>query len=118
MDGSGKSVEECMRRLSRVVCGDMDVLNPDEIKAMAEYIYSEQVSRISEALLEVSERNNISKVVTTGLGMDILGARVFELSSLEYIGMDKLLNKKDCVVAPAVGTAILMEQFIINNKIN
>jgi probable H4MPT-linked C1 transfer pathway protein len=32
MDGSGKSIEECMRRLSRVVCGDMDVLNPDEIK--------------------------------------------------------------------------------------
>ena len=29
MDGSGKSVEECMGRLSRVVCGDMDVLNPD-----------------------------------------------------------------------------------------
>ena len=118
MDGSGKSVKECMRRLSRVVCGDMDVLNPDEIKVMAEYIYSEQVSRISEALLEVSERNNISKVVNTGLGMDILGARVCELSGLEYIGMDKLLNKKDCVVAPAVGTAILMEQFIINNKIN
>ena len=117
MDGAGKSVEESMRRLSRVVCGDMDVLSPDEIKSMAEYIYSAQVSKISEALLEVSEGNNLSKVVTTGLGMDILGARVCELAGLEYIGMNKLLEKEDCTVAPAVGTAILMEQFIrINYK--
>jgi probable H4MPT-linked C1 transfer pathway protein len=116
MDGAGKSIEKSMRRLSRVVCGDMDVLNPDEIKSMAEYIYSVQVSRISEALLEVSEGNNLSKVVTTGLGMDILGARACELSGIEYIGMDTLLKKEDCTVAPAVGTAILMEQFIRNNN--
>ena len=116
MDGAGKSVEESMRRLSRVVCGDMDVLSPDEIKAMAEYIYKVQVSRISEALLEVSKRNNISKVVTTGLGMDILGAQACELAGLEYVGMDIILNKDDCTVAPAVGTAILMEKYIRNNK--
>jgi (4-(4-[2-(gamma-L-glutamylamino)ethyl]phenoxymethyl)furan-2-yl)methanamine synthase len=116
MDGSGKSPEECMRRLSRVVCGDMDVLDHDEIKAMAEYIYSVQVSKISEALLEVSKRNNISKVITTGLGMDILGAKACEQAGLEYIGMDRILKKDDCVVAPAVGTAILMEGYIRNNK--
>jgi hypothetical protein len=117
MDGSGKSIEECMRRLSRVVCGDMDVLNHNEIIAMAEYIYRTQVSKISEALLEVSKRNNITKVVTTGLGMDILGAKACEQAGLEYTGMDKILKKDDCTVAPAVGTAILMEQFI-RNKMN
>jgi hypothetical protein len=26
--------------------------------------------------------------------------------------MDKILKKKDCIVAPAIGTAILMEQFL------
>ncbi|MGB7968911.1 MAG: hydantoinase/oxoprolinase family protein [Methanobacterium sp.] len=114
MDGSGKSVEDCMRRLSRVVCGDMDVLNQHNIMTMAMYIYSEQVSKISKALLEVSNRNNISKVITTGLGMDILGAKACEQAGLEYTGMDKILKKEDCVVAPAVGTAILMEQFIRN----
>ena len=116
MDGSGKSIEDCMRRISRVICGDMDVLKPDEIKAIADYIYSEQVKRISEALLEVSKRNNISKVVTTGLGMDVLGAKACELAGLEYTGMDKILKKEDCVVAPAVGTAILMEQYLRNNS--
>ena len=116
MDGSGKSVNECMGRVSRVVCGDMDVLNPTEIETIAEYIYRIQVSKISEALLEVSKRNNISKVVTTGLGMDILGAKACELAGLEYTGMDKIMKKEDCTVAPAVGTAILMEEYIRNNQ--
>ena len=118
MDGSGKSIDDCMRRISRVICGDMDVLKPDEIKAIADYIYSEQVKRISEALLEVSKRNNISKVVTTGLGMDVLGVKACELAGLEYTGMDKILKKEDCVVAPAVGTAILMEQYLRNNSLS
>jgi hypothetical protein len=116
MDGSGKSIDDCMRRISRVICGDMDALKPDEIKAIANYIYSEQVKKISEALLEVSKRNNISKVVTTGLGMDVLGAKACELAGLEYTGMDKILKKEDCVVAPAVGTAILIEQYLRNNS--
>ncbi len=116
MDGSGKSIDDCMRRISRVICGDMDTLKPDEIKAIANYIYSEQVKRISDALLEVSKRNNIFKVVTTGLGMDVLGAKACELAGLEYTGMDKILKKEDCVVAPAVGTAILMEQYLRNNS--
>ena len=118
MDGSGKSIEESMRRLSRVVCGDMDVLNHQIIKAMAEYIYTIQISKISEALLEVSKRNKITKVVTTGLGMDILGAKACEHAGLEYIGMDKILKKEDCVVAPAVGTAIMMEQYLREKIIN
>ncbi len=116
MDGAGKSIEECMTRISRVVCGDMDVLNSDEINVIAEYIYKIQVEKISEALLEVSRRNNISKVVSTGLGMDVICARACEVAGLKYIGMDKILKKKDCVVAPAIGTAILMEQFLRKNN--
>ena len=114
MDGSGKSVEECMRRISRVVCGDLDVLNQEEITDIAEYIYSVQVKRITEALIEVSKRNNIFNVVTTGLGMDIIGSRACESAGLRYTGMDKIFKKEDCIVAPAIGTAILMEQFIRN----
>jgi len=116
MDGAGKSIEECMRRISRVVCADLDTLNPDEIIVIAEYVYLTQVERISEALLEVSVRNNISNVVTTGLGMDIIGAKACEVAGLKYTGMDEILKKEDCLVAPAVGTAILMEQFLRNKS--
>lgn len=111
MDGSGKAKEDCMRRISRVVCGDMNVLKKENIHEISEHIYSEQVKKISEAILEVSERNNIYNVVTTGLGMDITGASACELAGLEYKKMDLILEKEDCVNAAAVGTAIMMENF-------
>lgn len=107
-DGTGKTVDDSMRRISRVMCSDMDVLTPQDIRSISEYIYLQQVEDISKALQEVSKRNGISKVVTTGLGMDIIGAKASELAGISYVGMDQLLNKNECMVAPAVGTAILM----------
>lgn len=115
-DGAGKSVEECMQRVARVVCGDMDVLSPFDIKTIAQYIYKKQVEMVSEALVEVSNRNNSSKVVTTGLGMNIIGRKASEIAGIPAQGMDKILSPKECVVAPAVGTAILMEEFLRKNS--
>jgi D-mannonate dehydratase len=37
-DGAGKSKEESARRISRVVCADLDILSMDDIKEMADYI--------------------------------------------------------------------------------
>jgi len=117
VDGAGKSFDECMRRISRVLCGDMDIMTPEDIVIIADHVYSEQVKKISEALLEVSKRNNIHNVVTTGLGMNIIGAKACELAGLKYVGMDEILKKEDCIVAPAVGTSILMEEYLRDNKI-
>lgn len=111
-DGAGTSVEECMRRIARVVCSDLDVLTLGDIRSLSEYIHLKQAEKISEALQEVSQRNNISKVVTTGLGMDIIGNKASELAGIPSVGMDQLLSKNECVVAPAVGTAILMQEYL------
>jgi hypothetical protein len=114
-DGAGKSVEECMRRISRVVCGDMDVLDPEDVEKIAGFIHRMQVQKVSEALIEVSGRNKIDTVITTGLGMDAIGKKASEAAGLNYLGMDSILSKKDCVVAPAVGTAIMMEEYLRTN---
>lgn len=111
-DGAGKSTEECMRRISRVICGDMDVLSEEDILEIAEYVHEAQVSRVAEALLEVSKRNKLDTVVTTGLGMKIICERACERAGLKSRGMDEIISAEDCVVAPAVGTAILMEEYL------
>lgn len=111
-DGSGKSPEECMRRISRVVCGDLDVLSHSDIEEMADFIYKKQVEEVSLGLQEVLNRHPVSTIVTTGLGMDIIAAKASELAGIKSIGMDELLSKEECVVAPAVGTAVLMEEFL------
>lgn len=50
-DGRGKSVEEAMARLSRVVCADMSMVNPIEVKEIARYIHESAVFKVFEAIV-------------------------------------------------------------------
>lgn len=116
-DGAGTGMEDCMRRIARLVCSDLEVLTEDNIKSIAEHIHLKQAEEVAEALLEVAERNNIYNVVTTGLGMDIIGSKACEIASIPWTGMDELLTKEQCVVAPAVGTALMMRDFGLKNSL-
>ncbi|MGZ7159902.1 MAG: hydantoinase/oxoprolinase family protein [Methanobacterium sp.] len=115
-DGAGKSKLECMRRISRVICGDLSKLSESDIKEICEYIYRMQVEKVAEALLEVSNRESLDFVVTTGLGMDVIGAKSAQIAGINWKGMDEVLKKEECVVAPAVGTAIMMGESVKNCK--
>jgi (4-(4-[2-(gamma-L-glutamylamino)ethyl]phenoxymethyl)furan-2-yl)methanamine synthase len=111
-DGSGTSQEDCLLRLSRVVCGDLDLLSHEDVLEIARFIYEKQVIQVAEALKEVTERENLELVISTGLGMNVIGSKAAELLGLEVRTMEEILTPDDCVVAPAVGTALLMEKFL------
>lgn len=111
-DGAGKNRNDCMRRLSRVICSDLDTLSSRNIMDISKFIVEEQVEQVSEALMEVSMMNEIFNVVTTGLGMNVIGAAACELVDIPWISMDELISEEECIVAPAVGTAVLMEEFL------
>jgi len=113
-DGEGKSKEESARRISRVLCADLDILSKEEILEIAEYIHKEQVKQIASALKEVSERENLNKVVVTGLGKDILCSEAAKFLNLDVISMGDIYSDEECVVAPAIGTAIMMKNYIQN----
>ena len=51
-------------------------------------------------------------IVTTGLGKDILDKKAAEFLGLEVKSMDTILTDEECVVAPAVGTAVMMNKFL------
>jgi probable H4MPT-linked C1 transfer pathway protein len=42
-DGGGKSREDCLLRLSRVVCGDLDLLSHADVEKMAQFVYEKQI---------------------------------------------------------------------------
>ncbi len=111
-DGAEKSVEASMRRISRVLCGDLDVLSSSNIMSVCEYVYTKQALKISEAIQEVAEREFIDQVVTTGLGRNILASKAAEMAELDVMGMDEFLTGEECVVAPAVGTALMMADYL------
>jgi probable H4MPT-linked C1 transfer pathway protein len=111
-----KSPEDCMQRMARVICADLELLEVEEVEEMAAFIYRHQLARVAEAILEVSNYNELEEIVTTGVGMDIVGKEAAKLVGLKFTGMDKLLTKEECKVAPAVGTSILMEEYLENQS--
>ncbi|MGH7411614.1 MAG: hydantoinase/oxoprolinase family protein [Candidatus Methylomirabilis sp.] len=70
-DGRGKTKEESLGRLVRVVCEDRNGLTADEIIAMAAYVAEKQLQQITEGMLQVLSRIECGfrlPVVAVGIG--------------------------------------------------
>ena len=111
-DGEGKSKTDCARRIARVVCADLEMLSMDDIVAMSEVIHQKQIAQIADGLKQVVETQGLDLIVTTGLGKDILDRPAAELLGLKVKSMGDILSDDECTVAPAVGTAVMMEKFL------
>ncbi len=111
-DGESKSKLDCAKRIARVVCADLEMLSMDEIVEMCKFIHQKQVEQIADGLKQVHETQNLDLIVTTGLGKDILDKKAAELLGLEVKSMGDILTDDECTVAPAVGTAVMMNKYI------
>ncbi len=111
-DGESKSKIDCAKRIARVVCADLEMLSMDEIVEMSEFIHQKQVEQIADGLKQVHEAQNLDLIVVTGLGKDILDKPAAELLGLEIRSMGEILTDEECVVAPAVGTAVMMKKYL------
>lgn len=111
-DGEGKSKIDCARRIARVVCADLEMLSMEDIVAMSEVIHQKQIVQIADGLKQVVETQGLDLIVTTGLGKDILDRPAAELLGLKVKSMGDILSDDECTVAPAVGTAVMMEKFL------
>ena len=111
-DGAGKSKEESARRISRILCADLDILSKEEILEIADYVHRQQVKQIASGLDEVSKREGLDKVVVTGLGKDILCAEAAKFLGLECKSMGDYYSDDECTVAPAIGTALMMKDYL------
>lgn len=111
-DGEGKSKTDCARRIARIVCADLEMLSEEDIVEMCKFIHKKQVEQIADGLKQVCDVQNLDLIVTTGLGKDILDRKAAELLNLNVKSMGDILTDEECVVAPAVGTAVMMEKYL------
>lgn len=111
-DGESKSKRDCSKRIARVVCADLEMLSQEDIVEMSKFIHQKQIEQIADGLKQVHEAQDLDLIVTTGLGKDILDKPAAELLGLEVKSMGDILTDEQCVVAPAVGTAVMMEKYL------
>ena len=111
-DGEGKSKTDCAKRIARVVCADLEMLTMDDIVDMSKFIHKKQVAQIADGLKQVVETQDLNLIVTTGLGKYILDRPAAESLGLEVKSMGDVLTDDECTVAPAVGTAVMMNRYL------
>jgi (4-(4-[2-(gamma-L-glutamylamino)ethyl]phenoxymethyl)furan-2-yl)methanamine synthase len=112
-DGRGKTVNEALARLARVVCADIEMLTKKEIINMAQYIFDQQVLQVAEGLTKVynyakRHANNKVSVVITGLGKEFIAKRAAqELGLTEIVDLANLIPSDAAVATPAFGVALM-----------
>jgi len=117
-DGRGKNKTECMARLARVVCADIDMLTEHEIADMAKFVYNRQVEQIAKGLKQVSERikpliQENANVVVTGFGRNFLARKAAEKSGFKLvIDMKEYLGVEAAIGSPSIGVALLVASFL------
>ncbi len=111
LDGKGKSKDHCMKRIARLLCADTEILNKKDIIQISKFIHKTQISQIADGLKQVQKRENLNLVITTGLGKDILDKKAAQSLNIPVISMDTILTPEQCIVAPAIGTAIMINEF-------
>jgi len=117
-DGRGKNKRECLARLARVVCADIDMLTENEISDMAKFVYNKQVEQIAKGLKQVSERikpliQEKINVVVTGFGRNFLGKKAAKKAGFKrVIDMKVYLGVEAAIGSPSVGVALLVASFL------
>ncbi len=111
-DGESKSKTDCAKRIARVVCADLEMLSMEDIIEISEFIHRKQIEQIADGLKQVHKTQNLDLIITTGLGKDILDKPAAELLGLEVKSMGDILTDEECVVAPAVGTSVMMNKYL------
>ncbi len=109
-DGRPVTPEFAAERLARVVCADTDMLNRQEVQAIAHYIAAEQVSQITEAIAQVISRGDVhGPLVPVGVGT-FLAQTVAARLDLDCVLPTRLWDSRAGNVAPAAAVALLLSE--------
>lgn len=106
-DGRGRSREECLQRLARQFCADVNEVGEDFLIDRAEKIFNEMVLRVSNAFKEKKEKYGIETVIGCGIG-EIILKKAADESGLDYISIRERFGEVSDIF-PAFAIAKLLE---------
>ncbi len=122
-DGRGKTTEESLARLARVVCADTEMLTKQEILSMAQNIYEAQVGQITEGLAKVySHAKALASgkvpIVVTGIGKTFLAAKAAQKVRVDgIVDLGTLLQDEAVLATPAFGVALMVAEKLAGGNV-
>jgi hypothetical protein len=110
-DKRGKSYEECLARIARVICGDLNIFSKNTLTEIASQVMEAQVKMIKSAVLKVSiDMPTDVKYVVTGTG-SFLGEMIIPDKYL--INIDTLFGCPLENNASAIGAAYALKKELL-----
>lgn len=107
-DGGGKDEGSCMLRLARTVCCDLEEVNSEYITAIANAVKEKMVEKVEKAMVELSEKYGLDRVIGCGLGEFIL-ERAARKAGLRYVSLAEKYGEMSKLF-PAYAMAKLVEE--------
>lgn len=112
-DGKGKDIVSCKRRLSRLVCADLDSLSDANINNITHYIHEKQIHQLTKGLLKVVENNGMDTVIITDLGHGNVCELAAKRLGLNIINIADYFSKEAMSILTAIGAIqMYLEEYI------
>jgi len=105
----GKTKDAALRRLSRVVCADLEELGVSAALSIAEQVKEVQVEHLKDALEEKSKKFRIKRIVSAGIG-EFIVREAAEMLALDFISIADIYGKAVSAVFPAFSVANLLAE--------
>ncbi|MDI6885626.1 MAG: hydantoinase/oxoprolinase family protein [archaeon] len=104
-----KSRMSAMRRLSRVVCSDLEEIGEDGAVGIAEQVKRAQVDELITSLGRLKEKYGLDMVVSAGIG-DFIVQEAADSLNMQFISLSSSYGKKIAATFPAYAVAMLLEK--------
>ncbi|UCH04463.1 MAG: hypothetical protein JSW05_13010 [Candidatus Thorarchaeota archaeon] len=110
-DGRGKTQKECLARLARVICGDIETVQEDLIVDIAQQAWEQQLDDIRNAIDQVCTTMSVKPedetFVLAGLGAQFLGKEAVNRTGARAIRtLDEVLGVEGSIAATAYSAAL------------
>jgi len=102
-DNKAKDILSCKRRLSRLVCAQLDDFDDKEILEIAKYVKNEQVEQISKSLEKVVIKTGIEDVIITNYANATICKLAAEKLGLNVVMLEDYFTKDTINISPTVG---------------
>ncbi len=107
-DGRGKTIQEAAARLARTVCSSLELMNIQEVKELARYVYLMTIVKIAQALLQVRTWLASINVPVEELPLVTAGIGEFMLEDAgKLAGFSKIISIDDIVREPVKVSPVL-----------
>lgn len=114
-DGRGTSAREAHERLARLVCGDCEALDQNDVIGMARYVYEAQLNQLTRAALQVLSALDPGgaplTVLAAGSG-DFVAEAAGKRLGLEVVPYPSATEARHRAVLPALAAASLLADWL------